>query len=128
MDDDEFFLRSVARLLRSHGYPVQTFGSGREFLDAGIINKPQCLVLDVHMPGMGGPELHQELLARGCDFPVVFVTADVTPQTLQHMRDRGCRLLLKPFDQDILSAAIRNAIERVSPKAPRGQTGAGARA
>ncbi len=118
VDDDRSFLRSVGRLLRSLGYSVQTFGSAREFLDRCSGQRPDCLVLDVHMPDMGGPELHYMLLNQGYRVPVVFVPADVTPQTLGHLQASGSELLLKPFDQAHLVRAISAALKRAVPDRP----------
>ncbi len=114
VDDDTSFLRSVGRLLRSAGYPVETFGSGREFLDSLATHRPACLVLDMHMPEMSGLELHQRLLVSGSSLPVVFVTAHETEATAQRMRQTGTELLLKPFDKDSLLAAIHDAMDRES--------------
>ena len=89
VDDDVSFLRSVGRLLRSAGYAVATFGSGREFLAALPALSPRCLVLDVHMPGMTGLELYERLAAQGASVPVVFVTAYDTPQNRERARQAG---------------------------------------
>ncbi len=110
VDDDESFLRSVGRLLRSMGYAVRTFGTGKEFLDAWPAESPDCLILDVQMPEMGGPELHRALLAQGSRLPVVFVTGLVTPQALQHVRSQGSGLIIKPFDKKSLLQAIVQAL------------------
>jgi len=111
VDDDASFLRSVGRLLRAAGYPVETFGSGRAFLASLKTHVPKCLVVDIHMPEMSGLELHDRLRARGSRFPVVFVTAYETPQTNQHVHEAGCGLLLKPFDKEALLIAIDSALE-----------------
>lgn len=115
VDDDASFLRSVGRLLRSAGYPVETFASGRELLAALPAGAPECLVLDVHMPEMTGLELHDRLRAEGYCFPVVFVTAYETSQTLQYARQAGSILLLKPFDKKTLLLAVNNAVGARSP-------------
>ncbi len=115
VDDDASFLRSVGRLLRLAGYPVETFASGREFLASLPAGAPQCLVLDVHMPEMTGLELYERLLAQGSCIPVVFVTAYETPQTLQYARQAGSILLLKPFNKQALLNAVNNTVSSWSP-------------
>ena len=98
VDDDQSILKALARLLRSAGYAVETFGSAQEFLDSTTASSAQCLVLDVQMPGMGGFELQSRLDNLGRQVPVVFITALDTPLT----RASACRsgtvgLLFKPF-------------------------------
>ncbi len=110
VDDDESFVRSLGRLLRSAGFPVQTFCSGGDFLAALPENAPECIVLDVHMPEMNGLELHDKLLAQGVTLPVVFMTAQETPRIRQHVRLAGSELLLKPFDKQTLMHAIAKAV------------------
>lgn len=111
VDDDASFLRSVGRLLDSAGYGVRMFGSGREFLDALAEVEPLCAVLDVHMPGMTGLELLEQLAAIGSPFPAILVTAHDTPQTRERARNSGSAgFLLKPFDKQSLLAAIVGAM------------------
>ncbi len=112
VDDDPSFLRSVGRLLHSANYAVETFGSAHDFLAAQQSSAPQCLVLDVHMPGMTGLELHDRLRAQGCRLPIVFVTAYETPHTREHAHLPGVYgLLLKPFDKRILLNAVQEALK-----------------
>ncbi len=121
VDDDVSFLRSVGRLLRSAGYRVETFSSAREFLEALPSHAPDCLVLDVHMPGMTGLELHEWLLSQSYSLPVIFVTAYDTPQTREHAQRSGSfGLLLKPFDKAGLLEAIGRAIGSPPPTAGHG--------
>jgi len=112
VDDDASFLRSVGRLLRSVGYVVETFGSARQFLSSLPASPPRCLVLDVHMPEMTGPQLQEYLAAQGYCVPAIFVTAYDTLQTREHARRVGAvGFLLKPFDKQGLLQAIQVAIE-----------------
>jgi len=112
VDDDASFLRSVGRLLRSAGYPVETFGSARQLLSSLSAALPRCLLLDVHMPEMSGFQLQERLAAQGHCLPVIFMTAYDTPQTREHARKAGSLgLLLKPFGQEALLQAIRSAVE-----------------
>lgn len=116
VDDDPSFLRSVGRLLDSAGYRVEMFGSGREFLATLPEGRPQCLVLDVHMPEMTGLQLRDQLAALGCHLPVIFVTAHDTPQTRAHAQRVGsCGFLLKPFDMRQLLSAIAEALHGPPP-------------
>jgi FixJ family two-component response regulator len=119
VDDDESLLRSLGRLLRSAGYKVETFGSGQEFLDRLPDHRPGCLVLDVHMAGMTGIELHDRLRAEGADVPVVLITAYETPQSRQHAQQASTKLLLKPFDKHSLLLAINDAVGSAGYQQPR---------
>src|SRR5271169_6349956 len=75
VDDDESIRDSTRQLLRSAGYQVATFDSAESFLDAGAVDKAECIILDVRMPGMDGLELQRRLNASGSEVPIVFVTA-----------------------------------------------------
>jgi len=111
VDDDTPFLRSVGRLLRFAGYAVETFTSARQFLAFVATTVPRCLVLDVHMPEMTGLQLQQVLAAEGCCVPVIMMTAYDTPQIREQAHKLGSLgLLLKPFDQEVLLRAVREAI------------------
>jgi len=118
IDDDESFLRSLGRLLRSVGYTVNTYSSGRDFLAALSDSLPHFIVADVHMPQMSGLELLEQLASQGYSLPFILVTAYDTPQTRERARKAGCLgLLLKPFDNQELLRFIREAIGR-GPTAP----------
>jgi CheY-like chemotaxis protein len=116
VDDDESFLRSVGRLLRSAGYRVAMFSSAAECLASFPASQARCLILDVHMPRMTGLELLETLAARGACVPAIFVTAHDTPQTRERAHRAGSfGLLLKPFDKLALLSAIEEAIRCQSP-------------
>ena len=112
VDDDQSVVKSLARMLRLAGYAVETFGSAAEFLAALPTAPPQCLVLDVHMPKMSGLELQEQLAAQESCVPVIFMTAyDTPPQTRASIhRAGGFGLLLKPFANEALLCAIREAL------------------
>ena len=74
VDDDHSVRESLARLIRSVGFGVQIFESAEEFLSAGRDREPDCLILDIRMPGMNGLELHRHLSAGNRDLPVIFIT------------------------------------------------------
>ncbi len=113
VDDDESFLRSLGRLLRSVGYSVKTYNKSTDFLAALPGSLPRCIVADVHMSGMSGLELLEQLATQGYPLPVILMTAYDTPQTRERARKAGCiGLLLKPFDDQELLRVIRDATRR----------------
>ncbi|TIW38816.1 MAG: response regulator, partial [Mesorhizobium sp.] len=75
VDDDESVRESLPDLLKAFGFRVEAFASAEEFLASDIVDKTKCLILDVSMPGMSGPDLQRELQRRGLPIPIVFVTA-----------------------------------------------------
>jgi FixJ family two-component response regulator len=108
VDDDASVCRALARLLRSFGYEVTTFGSAAEVLAWGPPRDALCLVADVRMPDMGGVELCEALHASGRDLPTVFVTAHGT-EGLRSLALQGAPILQKPVDSEKLVAAIQSA-------------------
>jgi FixJ family two-component response regulator len=113
VDDDMAVRRSLARLLRSAGLNVETFPSAREFLDRLPSARTGCIVLDVRMPGITGPELFDQMAAKGLSLPVVFLTGhgDV-PTSVRAMKKGAVDFLLKPVDDEVLLHAIRQAVAR----------------
>lgn len=113
IDDDEDVRTSLSRLLRAAGWQVETFASADQFLERPAYPGTGCVLLDVDMPGMTGPCLHQTMLARGIDLPVIFLTGkgDV-PTTVQAMKRGAVDFLLKPVENDALFAAIDVALRR----------------
>ncbi|MCX6885802.1 MAG: response regulator [Verrucomicrobiota bacterium] len=110
VDDDRSVVKSLARMLRSLGYEVGAFDSAKEFLNSVEALTPDCLILDVHMPEMGGIELHTRLRAMGIRIPIVFMTA----QDSSHIRavaeqSGNLGLLLKPFEIPALLAVLDRA-------------------
>ncbi|HEY1755421.1 MAG TPA: response regulator transcription factor [Bryobacteraceae bacterium] len=113
VDDDEGIRKSIESLLRSVGLNVQTFASAQEFLAAKRKPVPGCLVLDVRLPGLSGLDLQSELARAEIQTPIVFITGhgDI-PMTVRAMKAGAVEFLTKPFrDQDLLDA-IRQAIQR----------------
>src|SRR5512146_2196497 len=99
IDDDDSLRRGVERLLRSAGWNVETFASGCEFLNRPVYGGTGCVVIDVSMPSMTGPELHAEMKARGISLPVVFLTAHGDlPTGIQAMKRGAVDFLTKPMD------------------------------
>ncbi len=113
VDDDVAVLKSLSRLLRSARLAVATFSSPREFLDRHDPNAPGCLVLDVAMPGLNGLELQQNLIARGHELAIIFLTGhgDI-PMTVKAIKHGAVDFLTKPVDHDDLLKAVRAAIEK----------------
>ena len=114
VDDDESVREALPDLLGQVGYATQAFGSAEEFLHSGDLVRIGCLVLDIAMPGMSGPELHQELRRRGRAIPVVFITATADETVRPRLLAQGAvDCLFKPFSEAALLSAI-SAAQRVA--------------
>lgn len=115
VDDDLSMREAVSSLLRSFGLRVETYASAVEFLAHRVPSprEPECLVLDVRMPGLGGLELQRQLQASAQPLPIVFVTAhgDI-PMTVRAMKAGAMEFLPKPFRDEDLLAAIEASLER----------------
>jgi FixJ family two-component response regulator len=112
VDDDISVRESLELLIKAAGWQPETFASAREFLSRPRAAVPSCLVLDVTLPGLNGLELQQELADR-TDMPIIFITGhgDV-PMSVKAMKAGAVEFLTKPFKDDVLIDAIREAIER----------------
>jgi FixJ family two-component response regulator len=111
VDDDESVRESVPHLLRSFGYEACAFDSAEAFLASGLVDATKCLVLDIAMPGMSGPELHAELVRQGRDTPVIFITGNRNSDVCDELRRHGAvACLSKPFDPNVLLEAVRRAL------------------
>ena len=114
VDDDESVRESLPDLLRELGYSARAFSSAEEFLASDCVAETRCLILDIAMPGMTGPDLQQELMVRGQEIPIIFITAQadeaVRPRSLEH---GAVECLFKPFSDTALFEAL-NAAFRVS--------------
>ena len=118
LDDDASVCRALARLLRSFGHEVQTFGSAKELRAAQPLEDVLCLVADVRMPEMGGIELCEHLHATGQDLPTVFVTAHGT-EGLRSLVLHGAAVLEKPVDAQRLLEAIEQVTRKPVRRARR---------
>jgi FixJ family two-component response regulator len=112
VDDDESVRESLPDLLREFGFAVQVFASAEEFLASDCVGQTRCLLLDIAMPGMSGPELQRELTLRRQEIPIVFITAHGDGTVRPRLLEQGAvECLLKPFSdtalRDALSAALR---------------------
>jgi FixJ family two-component response regulator len=111
VDDDESVRESLQGLLASLGYAVETFQSARGFLGSARLDRTDCLILDVRMPGMTGPELQRELAEQRREIPIVFISSYGYEDVCPHVRaDRPVNYLHKPFTEQALLDAIRNAV------------------
>lgn len=113
VDDDISVRESLQLLIQCEGWHPQTFASAQEFLDRPRSLVPSCLVLDVSLPGLNGLDLQKRVAVERPDMPIIFITGygDV-PTTVQAMKAGAVEFLTKPFSDDVLLSAIRNAIER----------------
>ncbi len=111
VDDDPSVRRALHRLVQAGGYTVQTFPSAVAFLDSLGRGRPACLVLDIHLDGMSGFDLHERLAADGVGIPVVFITAHDDAPTRERIENSGAAgHLWKPVDEQALLGAICRAI------------------
>jgi FixJ family two-component response regulator len=113
VDDDIPFGKSLAMLVESVGYEVETYASAEEFLETSPYEGPSCLLLDVRMPGLTGPVLQRELAHRNIRIPVVFLTGhgDV-PTGVKAMKDGAIDFLQKPVQEGELLEAIGTALDK----------------
>jgi FixJ family two-component response regulator len=103
IDDDESVRQSVPDLLRMFGLASETFSSAEEFLAKGGISRSKCLLLDVAMPGVGGPELQKELNRRNIKIPIIFITGHRDETLWSRLIEQGAvAILIKPFSDAML--------------------------
>jgi len=111
IDDDESVRRALRRLIRSVGLNVVTFATAEEFLQSPHQPAPDCLILDVHLPGLSGLELQERLTAEGRHVPIVFITAYAEDQMGEGALQAGAVAFLeKPFEEQLLLDAIARAL------------------
>lgn len=113
VDDDESVRESLPDLLASFGFEALPFASAEAFLESRAMDLVDCVVLDVAMPGMSGPELQQELSRMGYRTPIVFMTAHSDEKGWPDLLGSGAvACLLKPFSEDAIVGAVRTALNR----------------
>ena len=113
IDDDVDILKAIGRLLKAHGFRLESFASAEAFLARDSAHELACLVLDIHLGGISGIELQRRLKASGCRLPIIFITAIVDDATRREAMAAGCvAYLRKPFAARLLIDAIGNAIGR----------------
>jgi FixJ family two-component response regulator len=112
VDDDESVRESLPDLLRQFGFAAEAFSSAEEFLASEWLGQTACLILDVALPGMSGPELQHELERRDQAIPVVFITAhEMESAKLRTLTRRDVELLFKPFSDTALLGALNNVLQ-----------------
>jgi FixJ family two-component response regulator len=111
VDDDESVRESLPDLLRQFGFAAEAFSSAEAFLASEVVSETSCLLLDIAMPGMSGPDLQQELTRRGVNISIVFITA-LGDRTLRASLLAGgaVECLFKPFSEAALLDAVRAAL------------------
>ena len=113
VDDDESMRRAARRLIKSYGFPVETFASAEDFLSSGRLHETACLVLDVQMSGLNGLELQSRLITDGHQVPIIFITAfNDENARAQALKAGAVGYLVKPFEEADLLTAINVALRR----------------
>jgi FixJ family two-component response regulator len=111
VDDDESLRDSLPDLVRELGYSAQAFSSAEAFLASDYVDQTSCLILDVTMPGMTGPDLQRELSRRRREIPIIFITASTDKTVRTRLLDQGAvECLFKPFSDTALLEALNAAI------------------
>jgi FixJ family two-component response regulator len=111
VDDDESLRESLEGLLKSLGHTTAVFSAAESFLSSAALSNTTCLILDIRMPGMNGPELQHELINRGQKIPIIFITAHGDEDVIARvMADGAVDCLLKPFSEESLLNAISRAL------------------
>ena len=115
VDDNQSVRESLPGLLQHAGYAVASFASAEDFLAANVTDDTSCMILDVGLPGMSGPDLHQELIHRGQAVPTVFITAQDDASLHRRLVTAGAVACLdKPFSDTALLDAVASAIRTTS--------------
>ncbi len=111
VDDDESVRESLPDLLREFGFAVQAFSSAEAFLASEYVGQTRCLLLDIAMPGMSGPDLQRELTRRRHEMPIVFITALGEETVRPYVLAQGAvACLFKPFSETALLEALHAAL------------------
>jgi FixJ family two-component response regulator len=113
VDDDVSVRESLESLIRCEGWQPETFASAQEFLDRPRALVPNCLLLDISLPGLNGLDLQGLVAGERMDMPIIFITGhrDV-PMAVRAMKAGAVEFLTKPFSDDVLLTAVRSALER----------------
>jgi FixJ family two-component response regulator len=111
VDDDESVRESLPDLLREFGFTVRAFSSAEEFLASDCIGPTRCLILDIAMPGMSGPDLQRELSHREREVPIIFITAHSSEAVRPRLLKQGAsECLIKPFSDTALLEALTTVL------------------
>jgi FixJ family two-component response regulator len=110
VDDDESAREALPDLLREFGFAAKAFSSAEEFLASDSVGQTKCLLLDVAMPGMSGPDLQHELKLRRQRIPIIFITAQGSETVRRHLLSQGAvECLFKPFTESVLLETLNTA-------------------
>ena len=113
VDDDESVRESLPDLLKELGFSARAFSSAEEFLASNHLHQTRCLILDVAMPGMSGPDLQRALTHRQPEMPIVFITAQRDENVRPRLLSEGAvECLFKPFSESDLLAALNSALRQ----------------
>ena len=111
VDDEEGIRKALSRLLRASGLEAESYANGQEFLDAASGHRPDCVVLDLHMPGLSGLQVLRKLKAAGQRLPIIIITAHDQAETREQCMAEGARAYLrKPLEDRVLLNAISAAM------------------
>jgi FixJ family two-component response regulator len=111
VDDDESVRESLPALLKTFGFAAREFCSAEQFLASDSIDRTSCLILDISLPGMSGPDLQQELTARGYAIPIIFITGQDDANVRARLLERGAvECLFKPFSDTALLDVLRTVL------------------
>jgi FixJ family two-component response regulator len=111
VDDDDSVRESLPDLLSEFGLASEVFANPSDFLQSAFVDKTKCLILDVAMPGMSGPELRRELLRRGHNIPTIFITAHADSASQPERGAGVIACLIKPFSETALLEALKRALK-----------------
>ena len=130
MDDEACVRKALGRLLRAAGFVVTTFASGREFLDSLSSGRPDCTILDLHLPELSGLDVQQQLVRDQIGLPCIVITGKDEPGVAERVLASGAAAYLKkPLDELALLSAITSAVpKRSAEPVPLGSIPAGGRA
>jgi len=112
VDDDESVRESLPDLIREFGYEARAFASAQDFLASDCVDQTKCLILDISMPGMTGPDLQRELVRRQKKIPIIFITARKDETVRARLLAQGAvECLFKPFGDTVLLEALQAALD-----------------
>ena len=116
VDDEEPVRKALKRLLLASGFEVESYGSGKDFLESQS-QSPDCLILDLHMPGMTGLQVIDALRSAGRELPTVIITAYDAPEISEQCRAAGVSAYLrKPLDERVLLNSISASLARATAR------------
>jgi FixJ family two-component response regulator len=119
VDDNESMREAITSLLRSAGFKAKNFSSAEKFLNSPSLPDTACLILDVRMPGLSGPELQRRLAGENRRIPIIFITAHADARIQAELMRAGVvDLLPKPFSEEALLCAVRSGLEVAASNEP----------